>query len=57
MTNYSRRDFLVRSAGAAAGLLGAAGLTVARGIFRAHMDVASVDDGPVCILLDSKRTF
>lgn len=33
------------------------GLTVARGIFRAHMHVASVDDGPVLILLDSKRTF
>jgi D-tyrosyl-tRNA(Tyr) deacylase len=33
------------------------GLTVARGIFRAHMHVDSVNDGPVCILLDSKRTF
>jgi len=33
------------------------GLTVARGVFRAHMHVASVNDGPVCILLDSKRTF
>ena len=33
------------------------GLTVARGIFRAHMDVASVNDGPICILLDSKRLF
>jgi D-aminoacyl-tRNA deacylase len=34
-----------------------AGLTVARGVFRAHMDVESVNDGPICILLDSKRTF
>lgn len=34
-----------------------AGLTVARGVFRAHMDVASINDGPICILLDSKRTF
>ena len=33
------------------------GLTVARGVFRAHMHVTSTDDGPVCILLDSKRTF
>jgi len=33
------------------------GLTVAQGVFRAHMDVASVNDGPICILLDSKRTF
>ncbi len=33
------------------------GLPVARGIFRAHMDVASINDGPICILLDSKRTF
>ena len=33
------------------------GLTIARGVFRAHMDVASVNDGPICILLDSKRVF
>jgi D-tyrosyl-tRNA(Tyr) deacylase len=33
------------------------GLAVARGVFRAHMDVASVNDGPICILLDSKRLF
>jgi D-tyrosyl-tRNA(Tyr) deacylase len=37
--------------------LAAVGLTVQRGVFRAHMDVASVNDGPICILLDSKRTF
>ncbi len=39
------------------GELAATGLPVARGVFRAHMDVSSVNDGPVCILLDSKRTF
>ncbi|HOA75871.1 MAG TPA: D-aminoacyl-tRNA deacylase [Phycisphaerae bacterium] len=33
------------------------GLTVERGMFRAHMDVASVNDGPICILLDSKKQF
>lgn len=33
------------------------GLTVARGVFRAHMHVRSVNDGPICILLDSKRGF
>ncbi len=37
--------------------LAQAGLTVAKGVFRAHMDVASINDGPICILLDSKRTF
>jgi len=33
------------------------GLTIARGVFRAHMDVTSTNDGPICILLDSKRVF
>lgn len=33
------------------------GLKVARGVFRAHMHVSSVNDGPICILLDSKRLF
>ena len=33
------------------------GLTIAHGVFRAHMDVTSVNDGPICILLDSKRVF
>ncbi|GMU22959.1 MAG: D-aminoacyl-tRNA deacylase [Phycisphaerae bacterium] len=33
------------------------GLTVARGVFRAHMHVTCVNDGPICILLDSKRLF
>lgn len=37
--------------------LAATGLHIARGVFRAHMDVASVNDGPICILLDSKRGF
>lgn len=37
--------------------LSKAGLTVAHGVFRAHMDVASINDGPICILLDSKRVF
>ncbi|MBP7746511.1 MAG: D-tyrosyl-tRNA(Tyr) deacylase [Phycisphaerae bacterium] len=31
------------------------GLTVATGRFAAHMHVASVNDGPICILLDSRR--
>ena len=30
------------------------GITVAFGVFRAHMDVSSINDGPICILLDSK---
>ena len=39
-----------------AGLRGR-GLTVATGRFQAHMAVASVNDGPVTLLLDSARTF
>lgn len=34
-----------------------AGLRVERGIFRAHMHVTASNDGPICILLDSKRLF
>jgi D-aminoacyl-tRNA deacylase len=33
------------------------GLTVGEGVFRAHMDVELVNDGPVTILLDSARLF
>jgi len=37
--------------------LSAAGLRVATGEFQADMQVALVNDGPVTILLDSRRTF
>ncbi len=37
--------------------LRAAGLSVATGEFGAHMHVALVNDGPVTILLDSKKLF
>jgi len=33
------------------------GVTVATGIFQAHMSVELVNDGPVTILLDSDKTF
>jgi D-tyrosyl-tRNA(Tyr) deacylase len=33
------------------------GLTVATGVFQAHMEVALVNDGPVTMLLDSRRGF
>ena len=33
------------------------GLVVATGVFGAHMDVAYVNDGPVTLLVDSKKTF
>ena len=33
------------------------GLHVATGLFRAHMEVELVNDGPVTILLDSSRLF
>jgi D-tyrosyl-tRNA(Tyr) deacylase len=35
----------------------AKGIEVATGQFRQHMDVALVNDGPVTLLLDSKKTF
>ncbi len=38
-------------------LLRERGLPVATGVFRAHMDVELVNDGPVTVLLDSKRLF
>ena len=38
-------------------MLSSMGLTVAKGVFRAHMEVASINDGPICVLLDSKRLF
>ncbi|MBQ8080904.1 MAG: D-tyrosyl-tRNA(Tyr) deacylase [Clostridia bacterium] len=34
-----------------------AGLTVQTGVFRTHMEVALVNDGPVTILLDSRKQF
>jgi D-tyrosyl-tRNA(Tyr) deacylase len=38
-------------------LLASRGLMVARGEFGAMMQVDSTNDGPVCILLDSKKLF
>jgi D-tyrosyl-tRNA(Tyr) deacylase len=38
-------------------LLREKGLPVATGVFRAHMDVELVNDGPVTLLLDSTRAF
>lgn len=35
----------------------ASGILVAHGVFQAHMDVRLTNDGPVTILLDSRRTF
>jgi len=34
-----------------------AGVEVETGVFRAHMEVELVNDGPVTFLLDSRRTF
>lgn len=39
------------------GRLRAAGLAVAQGVFRAMMDVELVNDGPVTLLLDSRKAF
>ena len=33
------------------------GLHVEQGIFRAPMKVRSINDGPICVLLDSKKMF
>lgn len=33
------------------------GITVATGQFRAHMDVTLTNDGPVTLLIDSRKTF
>ena len=38
-------------------ILRAGGLTVETGRFRTHMEVSLVNDGPVTILLDSRRDF
>jgi D-aminoacyl-tRNA deacylase len=43
------RDFVTR--------LQASGLVVREGVFRAMMDVGLVNDGPVTLLLDSRRAF
>jgi D-tyrosyl-tRNA(Tyr) deacylase len=43
--------------GAVCDQLRARGLPVATGVFRAHMEVELVNDGPVTILLDSRRLF
>jgi D-tyrosyl-tRNA(Tyr) deacylase len=38
-------------------LIAARGIEVATGRFRQHMDVTLTNDGPVTLLLDSKKTF
>ncbi|MEM5947724.1 D-aminoacyl-tRNA deacylase [Spirochaetia bacterium 38H-sp] len=38
-------------------VLSSYGLDVKKGVFRAHMDVRLCNDGPVTILLDSKKLF
>jgi len=38
-------------------MLAAAGVPVSTGRFRAHMEIGLVNDGPVTILLDSRKVF
>jgi D-tyrosyl-tRNA(Tyr) deacylase len=38
-------------------LLREKGLTVATGVFRAHMEVELLNDGPVTLMIDSTRLF
>ncbi len=42
---------------AVCGHLRARGLPVGTGVFRAHMEVELVNDGPVTILLDTRKVF
>jgi D-tyrosyl-tRNA(Tyr) deacylase len=49
LANPLYESFVARARGA--------GITVATGVFRAMMDVALVNHGPVTILLDSGRAF
>ncbi len=37
--------------------LEATGITVKRGVFRSYMQVTAINDGPVCILLDTAKSF
>ncbi len=37
--------------------LAGTGVEVQRGFFQSYMQVKSVNDGPICILLDSKKEF
>ena len=39
------------------GLVAASGIKVATGTFRAHMDVSLVNDGPVTLLVDTRKAF
>ncbi len=60
-----RPDFTAAAAPAEAGalyercaaMLREAGLSVKTGVFGAHMDIKAVCDGPVTILLNSKRLY
>jgi len=61
-----RRPSFDHAAGADAGRLlfdalvlelGSTGLPVATGVFQAHMEVELVNDGPVTLLLDSRKAF
>ena len=37
--------------------IGGMGIPVAQGVFQAMMEVSLINDGPVTILLDSRKTF
>lgn len=53
----ARPDEAVRLYERVVSLLRARGIEVATGVFRAHMDVHLVNDGPVTVLIDSRRAF
>lgn len=53
----ARPDHAIRLYEAYCAALRSSGLEVAEGEFQAHMQVSLVNDGPVTILLDSRRAF
>ena len=56
-TNAARPETAVPLYEAVVALLRQAGLQVETGVFGAHMRVDLVNDGPVTLLIDSKRVF
>lgn len=56
-SNAARPEIAAPMIGRMAGEIAARGIPVAQGVFGADMQVELVNDGPVTILLDSKKNF
>jgi len=55
--NAARGDFADGLYSRVCDALTVSGVTVARGVFGAMMNVSAINDGPICVLLDSARAF